>query len=308
MEDFDYEYINPETGLPFTDWEIEQIQAILQQRDMHFPDADYADQLQNTRSRSDAQKEKAGEIIPPTFRPLAGLQANNRGNSQEVSARESPTTICDTTQHAGPDAETLVVTLGLELLNQSNENGLPATMALDVKALINWGIGGANYTALVDWEQGTAFTVCASFIRVSAIYKDTVPGLPDLLLSASFGYGFTGRKGIGAKFTQDLGILAAGATSGFVQIPQFATAFTIVSQDLVAAPLGFVSAPASMIVSSHNAGPGVGRQTAFQYVSGSNLADQLDDQYSLFNSARWIEVRNDGPNPARMMLVYSIAL
>lgn len=305
LDDYEFFHIDPATGLPFENFSVEEFEAILHARETHYPDPDYIEQLSGKRSRNDAQKIDRGEVVVPTLRPLAGRQANNRGNSVVVGPDRNLATVVESGKDSGPDAETIVVALGLEIANDSNRDHIRSREAIDVKAVIDFGVGGADYRALVDWEQGAVLTIPASYIRVSALYNHHYEHAPKVKLDASLAYGFVGHRGTGGRYTQDLGIVAPGARTGFVQIPKFAASFSIVTQNK---RHPFKSSPASMIVSAHNGAIGVGVQSAFQYVSGNNQAIQTEDQFALFNSARFVNVRNDDTHHAHMMLIYSLSL
>ena len=305
LDDYDFYHIDPSTGLPFEDFSQEEFAAIMHARETHYPDPDYIEQLSGKRSRNDAQKIDRGEVVIQTLRPLAGRQANNRGNSIVVGPDRNQVTVVESGKDSGPDAESIVVCLGLEIANDSNHDHIRSREAIDVKAVIDWGVGGADYRALLDWEQGMVLTVPASYIRVSAIYNHHFEHAPKVKLDASLAYGFVGHRGTGGRFTQDLGIVAPKARTGFVQIPKFAASFSLVTQNK---RHPFRPSPASMIVSSHNGAIGVGIQNAYQYSSGSNTAVQTEDQFALFNSARFMNVRNDSDHHAHMMLIYSLSL
>jgi hypothetical protein len=305
IDDYEFFHVDPNTGLPFEDFSEEEFAAVLHARETHLPDPDYIEQLSGKRSRNDAQKIDRGEIVVPTLRPLAGRQANNRGNSAVIEPNRNLVTIVESGKDSGPDAESIVVALGLEIANDSNHEHIRSREAIDIKAVIDFGVGGADYRALVDWQQGMVLTVPASYIRVSALYNHHFEHAPKVKLDASLSYGFVGHRGTGGRYTQDLGIVAPGARTGFVQIPKFAASFSIVTQNK---RHPFRSSQASMIVSSHNGAIGVGIQNAYQYSSGSNRAVQTEDQFALFNSARFMNVRNDGEHHAHMMLIYSLSL
>lgn len=93
-----------------------------------------------------------------------------------------------------------------------------------LRALVEWGIGGVQTSAEVDWRQGTLFTLCASFLRVSVI-NDALPG--STFKAGAFA-GFLNQSNGMRRATRtvyvDLGILAAANQD--IAVPPYAETFS----------------------------------------------------------------------------------
>jgi len=143
-------------------------------------------------------------------RPLEGLEANNRGNTVifPSAASFNPQTggtktidVLSTGRRTGEDAESIIITLGLE--TSPDPEVVPRT-GFYVVAEIEWGIGGATFIALVDWDRGKQISIAASSVTVRAIVTIIGAGFdgsfqqitaPDLALSVGFAYGAISDSG-----------------------------------------------------------------------------------------------------------------
>jgi len=94
-----------------------------------------------------------------------------------------------------------------------------------LEAIVHWGVGGAQFQAIVDYVNGVAFSVCASFLSVIAVVSqgaaENVQGTSAAyILKANVGPGWT--KG-NARRTVFLGALANTTESAVMTVPQFAS-------------------------------------------------------------------------------------
>jgi len=263
------------------------------------------EQPAGARHRDIAQSNQPPPAL--TYRPLAGSQVNNRGNVQVVTLATNlggPTqkvaSIVETPKDCGNDAEVITVQLGIEL---------PSTMTdptsdwggvdLDVTALVTWGVGNAFYTAEVDWQQGTVFAVCASFVRVSArVGPIAAIAFPDIqiVLRASLAYGNANSISVSSEARRTVrledvagpfaGGLGPGAASLLFPIPLWALGFTILDAGLLA---GGVAIPDYDVILND----GNSRVAVYTVKSRSNIATQVEGQFPIPAKARYIQVVNN---------------
>ncbi len=253
----------------------------------------------------------------PTFRPLGGAQQNNRGNARAVtltvgSAMQnlSVPSIVETPKNSGDDAEAISVQLSIDIPEIMNSPASTyAQVPIDVVAVIEWGVGGCFFTAEMDWVQGTAFCICASYVRVSARVTGWSQAVAigeadiDIVLRASLGYGNAesvntsscARRTVpvvtGAAFpTAD--ILAAGDTSVIIPIPGWALGFTLVDAggNLGAGP---VSPDYTVTLLVDSAGNPNSVSTMYKVVDRSNLAVQVEGQFPIPGRARFVQITNN---------------
>lgn len=206
--------------------------------------------------RGDSAAPDARALVPATYRPLAGLAPNQRGQSILVDStkfnapttRDNPngyfprTTVVQATS-PGDDAEAMYVTLGFK-----QNTSVPAEAVgidyFDTRCLaeVTWGIGGAEFTATCDWVNGTILNVCANYLRVVAIVPDngglttyTKPW-PVFQLTAGIGYGSPPTTLSRARRT-----VAVELTSPTIQaeidVPDFAVGYTIMTNDQTMLPI-----------------------------------------------------------------------
>lgn len=176
----------------------------------------------------------------PDKRPLAGAQQNNRGHAVILSpgtfvakgglSQYNPSivnSIVETSKQNGEDAENIYVTLGLDF-KDTEPGAWPPSNFLLINAVLTWGIGGCSYSAVIDWQAGLAFSLCASFLRIGAIYvSDSPTTTPDAILSASLGYGYQSQTTSSTRLTSLIPRLDADGDSAEIQVPRFATSFGV---------------------------------------------------------------------------------
>ncbi len=256
-------------------------------------------------------KLEAAEIIPPapTFRPLGGATQNNRGNVRLVtlgtlagSPIQNIPSVVETSKNSGDDAEVLTVQLGLEIPEQlSDPASNYATTLIDVTAVIEWGVGGAFFSAECDWNQGTSFSVCASFIRVSArVAAVAATGDPDLtmVLRASLAYGNSNSLNVSSPTRKTVNIadsMVTLATSPLIAIPVWALGFTIV--DGGNGP--FANAPQSnppdytiRLYETSSLVTAIPR-AVYKFTSRTNLGSNVEGQFPIPARCRFFDVTNN---------------
>jgi len=254
-------------------------------------------------------REIAQAAQPPpalTYRPLAGSQVNNRGNIQRATVKgdggpaQTVASIVETPKDCGADAEVITVQLGLGI----SPNDVVNLIGVDfnVTAIVEWGVGNSFFSAEVDWSLGTTFSICASFIRISAMIGATPVGAgqPDteIILSASLSYGNAMSVSISSEARKSvpmadlpLRTLAAGATSALFAIPSWALGLTLTDAGILGpAPFFPVlnSIPSYEILLSDGANV-VARYTLD---SRSNVSGQVEGQFPVPSRARFIRITN----------------
>jgi hypothetical protein len=225
-------------GWVFVDPETDKVVRVVKGKRRELPaNTDWSHDL-GRAAREDAA------IVVPTARPLAGSRQNNRGNTVIIDpdaihaapyvAGEEHTKIfqiVDSIRNGGEDAEDILVTLGRQYVNEVAPFIDTATSryVLDHKAVVEWGNGNAVYQLECDFERGSTFGVCASYVEVKdkVIFRTPVlgPGKPPLeQVSVSIGYGRTTRNKL--KLTQRVEFVG-GAVTVALEPPPFATELEI---------------------------------------------------------------------------------
>ncbi len=251
-----------------------------------------------------------------TWRPLAGATQNNRGAGrivhldadvgQDILAVPS---IAQTPQAIADDAEVISIYLALDVPAAMQDPASNATLIpLNITAIIEWGIGGAAFSAECDWTVGTTFAVTANFVKVSA----RVAALPalgpigdvvqDVVLSVGFGYGNALSTNTSSPVRRTLfvgdaaalavipvvGGLIALETSTVMLVPAWAVGFTLVDGGQPVAGGGIL--PPSYLISM---GPTMnGFTTTYLVTSRNNEARQVEGQFPVPIDGRFITVKN----------------
>ncbi len=267
--------------------------------------------------------EQAEGVLPPalTYRPLGGAQQNNRGNARIVtlpaSAGENTITIAsvvETSKSSGDDAEVLSVQLALELPEAfTSAVGSAATCPLEITCLLEWGVGGAFFSAECDWNQGTSFAVCASFLRVSAriVYGNILFGLSadtDIVLKAALAYGNANSLNVSssARLTVPMldsaavspFILGPGVTSDTIPIPFWAVGVTLCD--------GTPTQPSYKITMTSEAAGG-NLEVIYWWTDRTNQSTQVEGQFPIPGRARFIKIQNmSGVNSQSPKLVFNL--
>jgi len=266
--------------------------------------------------------------LPGTYRPLVGARPLNRGNAKLVrlvpnavggQPAQEFSTILSAPRDAGDDGEAIIVTLGLDYPSPTKVvNGTSPSNAdlfpFDVTALLRWGVGGAQFSAEIDWIQGTTFSLGASFLEIGA----RVGALPPLALDplefflrASLAYGYAGSSKLltPCKLTVLVpitpgtpGVLPAGSISDTIAIPPFATAFTVAS---ITGGAGITPTLDVNILEAF-----AGTPTAlYRYATRTNLGWQNEGAFPIPGKSRFLNVTNNGPlQQDGVKIIFNLAL
>lgn len=261
-------------------------------------------------------------------RPLRGAAQNNRSGSHLITIptlagnteEQTFLNIMSTPRDGGEDAEIINVLLDTDLPPElDGTNGLYNSVAFELVAILEWGIGGVPFTAEVDWNsQGTSIAIKASVLKVSARLSAVVGNLqPDVevRLKVALSYGTPPPAGIScpARRTFNMGgpiaggnILASGETSEVIQIPQWAAGVTVV--DAGTFPAGATWDPDWTIVLSENADLST-VSAYFKSQSRSNIANQVEGQFPIPNKARFAALINNSPTSMTApKLIFNLAV
>lgn len=276
----DYLHFHPITGRPFIDvgYFLEQVRI--------YP---------TTQGEIEAARH-----IPPTVRPLQGLRPNQRGNSI-VYKKEDFGSIQNIfrVDPKGEDAEDLAVVAGITPVGlASNDDSVTEAR---FKLLVEWGIGGSNFTAELDLNRGTCFNVTANYLSVATFREP--PSSPlvvfgDAAIYAGVGYSGS-RHGVDpSTFTDFLGTITTLGGAGSA-IPPFAKSFTIVTKPAFGATPNLGVGVSSSSISDN-----------FLYNNITNAANQVEFQFPLFNGARFVNLFNFDAVHAidNVQVIYSLAL
>lgn len=216
-------------------------QALMREESLlsRLPDAQLAGyrgpSVVDPRPMRGARPEDPDPTPPNTYRPLAGSKQNTRGNSIILAAGPEGSTvsssIIEASRDAGDDAEMLTFTLDVDFDGLSP--GTNPSLPVELFAIIEWGIGGASFQAMIDWPRGGCFSLPASWFRIKARYVSVPAGFgaasPDAILRAAVAYGGIHHRSHVPRLTErrlDNGSsIAAGGVQN-LSVPRFANAFT----------------------------------------------------------------------------------
>jgi hypothetical protein len=243
------------------------------------------------------------------LRPLRGLPPINRGGNKRLSLGASATVVQN--YHSPPeDAEMIAITFGIV----DDPSSITRNQIIRVELKVEWGVGGANFDAMLDGYDGLVFCLPACKLKVDARYRAiAIPGQPppaDIFVNASLAYGTIIQRSTPTRFTSDLGVIAPGVAIQDI-IPAYANCFTVLSSPVLAGPPPFpqIAQPAtSIVVSETELVSAVERKAYFQLTDNTNVALHTEDQFPLFNGAAVVTVTNNGAVPAYYTIVYGLAL
>jgi hypothetical protein len=244
-----------------------------------------------------------------TYRPLAGAPENNRGGSVIIDPADAVFSgagnsdpirklVVESPRNAGDDAEALAVILGRSVVNQALG---PGGDGREVKALLEWGVGGAFYQALVDWGRGGVIVVPAAFMRVSVNYVVQGPpffGNPPIeAFAASIAYGYAGRgKANAAKHSTRVDVAPLGGTLD-IEIPAFAT------------HVGFISIHPVDVTFFGTTTITVTNSLTVQYTGATNASEHGEDSFVIPEFADSIRLTNNDPvTIARVGVIFGLSL
>lgn len=226
---------------------------------------------------------ETGTPVPPTWRPLAGAQQNNRGHAVKVvgtSGTIQPIVVCETPKDCGEDAEVLLATLSWSFVDGDSAN----FDALEVQgtARIDFGTGGALQVVYIDYIPGTVIPLPASWARVTLIDAIVDAGCT-VAFSASFAYGSAGARGYSspARKTVDVAdVIAPGATTALIPLPPFRSAMNLIAE------------PADALLRIGFARTSAGIDSSVDVNGFSSLANLSEQAIPIPNGARFFRVAN----------------
>ena len=233
-------------------------------------------------------------------RPFAGVPENNRGQSVILSAvtNDNFTPVIET-KHGGEDAEMMTIGLGYEVVNPTST--VKVQQKFNIKANIQWGVGGSTLEAVVDVQQGTFIRVPAQTIRVSVNYKNASLTPDQIRFTAQVGYGNVVARTSNARYTQVLPAIApANILPAYVaNIPAFASSFSIYTDSAGMAP--GVPIPLGVYVG--------GLTGVFFYIPDATLPSQ-ENQIVIPQAGidRYIQIFNNSGVAVEPIIVYSMTL
>lgn len=160
-----------------------------------------------------------------------------------------------------------------------------------VFALVEWGFGGTNFTAEVDWRNGCSFGVAGSYVRVTAVCASDAAIGPN----SSGGGLFLGATVVpeatcarpSAYRTVQYGTLGAGANQARY-VPAFAEEFMVKNQG-IATTTWFTQFLAG------NIGPAATAQDFFTASPNRNIGDTSLWLPVAFD-ANWLDILNTSVN------------
>jgi len=232
--------------------------------------------------------------VGPTVRPLQGLPANKHGSSWRMQQGDDFRTLVDVRSETN-DAEMLTVCVGVQPDGPLNLLGSP-----DLIGRITWGIGGANFEALIDLQGGVTFCIPATYLRVDVAYKGLPPGLgaPTVYqISAGVAYGSYPFNASPTRRTFFTGSIGVGGLVD-IPIPAFAVSFTV----YFAKPVPIASTLELLLTRG-----GITTQ-AYLYNSQSNNANQNEATFPIQNGAVFLEMTNTNAFATHAGVIFNLSI
>ena len=264
----------------------------------------------DTRTMRGARPEEPDPVPPHTYRPLAGAKQNSRGSSRVVDLPDTAGflgsvtvgSIVETPRSCGDDAEDIRIVCSFDVLKPTTGSapGFIPSNTFAVFGTLEFGIGGASFSAEFDWLAGTSFAIPASFVRVKAdieyfTYRDA-----QIALTAALAYGSSsGGNFSPLRKTVYLGPIASqGGSSPLTDLPAFASAMTLATDTI----------PPNLEVAFN----GNGKTVRYKFTNETNVANQRDGQFPVPGWATRFQVFNRNPAPATpafdVTAIFSLAL
>jgi hypothetical protein len=157
---------------------------------------------------------------------LDSPDANNIGRSEATVSPallvRAPTVTLVNLKADDPTGRFVTVYLKAAIENfQDGEKGEPYGVAF-----VDWGSGGHQHSAIIDFANGTAFSLACSYLRVKAALDPLLTfggvSLKPIRLAASTAYGVRPAVFRGPARTIPTGSVGAGNISADFEIPTFA--------------------------------------------------------------------------------------
>ena len=245
--------------------------------------------LRDAHEHTQARQENIAEVMggirsmdsrnPLDHRGLLD-NANQQGRSVELPAAplNDPVSVLSLNSD---DQKARVVTV--HLVSTPIQTGTPLE---EIRADVSWGVGGVQAIATIDWLSGTAFTVAASFLRVSG-RRITAQSVDDIRVGAFAAYGSISGS-MRAKSPQLTGapaIVAFGNVSANWAVPEHAQNLVMLRTND-----GISTIAASMTLEFRDV-DGVTLLYSANYGAGQSMDIPID----LANRVRAVRVWNNDP-------------
>lgn len=234
--------------------------------------------------------------VGPTVRPLQGLLPNKHGSSWTMHFGDQVHTLVDVRSETN-DAEMLTVSVGV-VPTEHPDDFLFGGGGSDLVGRITWGIGGANFEAIIDLQNGLTFSVPANYLKVDISYNGVLPLLPFLptvyQVSAGVGYGTFVSNSSSTRRTVDVGSIPAFG-GAFVRIPAFAVSFTVFKSNSPPTPV-----PLNITVA------GVNFQV-YSYADPSNSSNQNEIVYPIRNGSNALSIVNPNGVAVKTGVIFNLS-
>lgn len=172
-----------------------------------------------------------------------------------------------------------------------------------LEAIVEWGVGGTQARATVDFINGTTFSVVASFVRVHGVISQSlasgdISGTSAAYYLAGFvGPGWTEGK---AQRTIYVGIVSDSTDSDVFDVPKFARRVTVVGCDDATPPA--LSAGFIRFYQSPNGAPGNTNVGNFFFNGNQPLP------FDIPNAAQYFQIFNQSGVAMKCSAIFELAL
>ncbi len=171
-----------------------------------------------------------------------------------------------------------------------------------LEAIVMWGVKGHQTLAVIDFVNGTTFSVVASFLSVHAVVSQ---GIPAEIAGTSAAYQLAGFVGPGwaksnAQRTVFLGTIPESTESAVFDVPRFAKRVHLIGGTADAVPV-LVGSYVRFWQSSDGQ-PG-GNVVATYYQSGNQPVS-----FDVPNGGAYFSVYNQSGSPMKMAAVFELGL
>jgi len=159
-----------------------------------------------------------------TVQPTGRLLDSKRGvigQEKQIAAGENAVLV-DVTSPSGSQSEVVTVTLSMRY---AEDNPAQPAVAAIGRARVEWSAGNARHEAMVDYKQGSKFTLSCSQLKVTA-YCDVLAAGTNPYFCASVGYGPTTTRASRTTST-NLNRASNVVHNVRVSIPRFAKRYMI---------------------------------------------------------------------------------
>jgi hypothetical protein len=263
-------------------------------------------------------------------RPLDEAPEGNRGSTLVLAPPAvSPGSITsltgvvvETPKDGGENGESIIITLGLDRADGQDRENSPNQNMVDAVCVLEWGVGGSNFIAEIDWSNGLAFSIAGSYARVAARYDclqvDVAEAPVPLRFKAGFAYGDRSSQSQALRRSQPITDRRIefddelGTSTGYL-IPEFATTMQLLVQNY-ALGTGRSLRPYvdfNLEFFGQETDASFPLSMSYHVASYNNLTHaDLSRQFTIPNSARKFRLTNNcrSENLATFSAVYNLSL